>query len=64
MELAERIKKAPEGSHCQREIRLDPAGKPVFCPSKATLVIRDRRYCQKHAQEQMTVIALTENRSL
>ena len=41
MESLERITKARAGSHCKREIRLDPAGKPVYCPSVAVMVIRN-----------------------
>lgn len=58
MESLEKIKKAPLGTHCHREIRLDPAGKPVYCPSKASLIIRDLPLCPKHAQEAMDVISL------
>jgi len=57
MESLEKIAKAKAGSKCQREVRLDQAGKPVYCQSKASLVVRGLSLCQKHAKEQMDVIA-------
>ena len=53
----ERIQKPPPGTRCKREIRLDQAGKPVYCPSKAVMIIRGVPLCQKHAQEAMEAIA-------
>jgi len=55
--MHEKITKAAPGSHCKREIRLDPAGKPVHCPSKAVMVIRGIPLCQFHAQETMMAIS-------
>jgi hypothetical protein len=60
MESTAEIRKAHPGATCRREIRLDPAGKPVYCPSKAVLVINGKAFCQKHAKEAMDYIALVE----
>jgi hypothetical protein len=57
VQAEERIKKAPEGTKCCREVRLDQAGKPVHCTSKAMLIIRDKALCQKHANETMMSIS-------
>jgi len=56
--MHEKITKPIPGTTCRREIRLDPAGKPVYCPSKAVMVIRGIPLCAKHAQDIMTAISL------
>jgi hypothetical protein len=50
------ISKAIIGSYCKREIRLDPAGRPVYCPSKAVIVINDIPLCNFHSHETMMAI--------
>jgi len=52
----EQIKKPEPGTTCHREVRLDPAGKPVYCPLKAIMILRGRPLCQRHAQETMQAI--------
>lgn len=56
----ERVKKAPPDTKCAREVRLDLAGKPVYCVSKAVLIIRGKPLCQKHANEAMMAIAFSK----
>ena len=50
------VKKATPGTVCSREMRLDPAGKPVYCNSDAAMVINGRPLCRRHAKEQMAAI--------
>ena len=54
--MQEKITKPALGTTCHREVRLDPAGVPVYCPSKAIMVIRDVPLCMPHAVERMQAI--------
>jgi hypothetical protein len=45
--------KVVAGTACVREVRLDPAGRPVFCTSSAVMAINTKPLCQRHAQEAM-----------
>jgi hypothetical protein len=52
------VSKVAPGTGCKREVRLDPAGRPVYCPSKAVMAIDGTPLCQKHSQETMMAIAV------
>jgi hypothetical protein len=54
--MDEKITKVTSGTRCTREVRLDKAGKPVYCPSNAVMAIGGKPFCQAHAHEQMLVI--------
>ncbi len=54
--MDEKITKVAPGTRCTREVRLDGAGKPVYCPSIAVMAIGGRAFCKTHASERMLVI--------
>jgi len=53
-----KVSKVPKDTKCNREVRLSPAGVPVYCTSKAVMSINGVALCQKHAQEAMAIIGV------
>jgi hypothetical protein len=41
---------------CQREVRLSPAGVPVYCTSKAVMSLNGLPLCAVHAKEAQSVL--------
>jgi DNA-binding phage protein len=53
-----KVTKVAKDTKCNREVRLSPAGVPIYCTSKAVMAINGMALCQKHAQEAMAIIGV------
>lgn len=54
----QQITKAQAGDLCQREMRIDQAGKAIYCHKPAAMRINGVKLCAKHANEYMQAAAV------
>ena len=47
------VKPVTTACKCQREVALDPAGRPIPCRNNAALLIAGVALCREHAAERM-----------
>lgn len=58
----------PTHNHCERQVRLDRAGKPVYCGKHGFGVLVDGTgtksipLCKTHLEEQMDIVELAMNK--